>query len=206
MIDKEYVIRLLAQNVPTAQIAAAVGCDPSYISQLKADESTQLAISSHQAEATIEDIKFDDMLARAEQLALERIEKTLPFANMLQSLAAFKVLNAARRRNEALAAPVSQVTNNLTVNLTLPSNSIPKYTVNGNNEIIEVDGQTMLSATPKSLDQLLTKRLGLPDSQTPLTAMTRAASRLGALSQPLPREPRKLATPSTANLSLSDIL
>lgn len=203
MIDKDYVIRLLAQNVPTAQIAAAVGCEPSYISQLKQDESIQTAIAAQQSEATLEDIKFDDMLARAEQLALERIEKTLPFANMMQSLAAFKILNAAKKRNEVVNTPQS-VTNNLTVNLTLPSQAIPKFTVNAKNEIIEVEGQTMISATPRSLDQILTKRLGVPESQTPVTALNRAATRLGALSQPLPREPRKL--PTSSKIDISDIV
>lgn len=205
MIDKDYVIRLLAQNVPTAQIAAAVGCEPSYISQLKQDESIQLAISSQQAETTLEDIKFDDMLARAEQLALERIEKTLPFANMMQSLAAFKILNAAKKRNEIVASP-QNVTNNLTVNLTLPTQAIPKFTTNSNNEIIEVEGQTMLSATPRSLDSLLVKRLGIPESQTPVTSMNRAATILGGLSQQLPRQPRKLPTPNAAKIEMGDIL
>ena len=199
MIDKDYVIRLLAQNVPTAQIAAACGCDPSYISQLKQEESVQTAIAQQQSEATIEDIRFDDMLSRAEQLALERIEKTLPFANMMQSMAAFKILNSANKRNDSKLLQPSNVTNNLTVNLTLPTSAIPKFVINNRNEIVEVEGQTMLSATPKSLDSLLANRSAtpLPAAATPLTALTRAATRLGALTQPLPREPRKL--------SLSDV-
>lgn len=205
MIDKDYVIRLLAQNVPTAQIAAAAGCDPSYISQLKQDEDIQALIAQQQSEVTLEDIKFDDMLARAEQLALERIEKTLPFANMMQSMAAFKILNSAKRRNEKAAEPQS-ITNNLTVNLTLPTAALPRFVTNSNNEIIEVEGQTMISATPRSLDSLLTKRLGIPESQTPVTAMNRAASRLGALTQQsLPREPRKLPQ-GKANLDMGDII
>jgi hypothetical protein len=199
MIDQDYVIRLLAQNVPTTQIAAAVGCDPSYISQLKSDPTIQSHVEAQKSEATLEDIKFDDMLARAEQLALERIEKTLPFANMMQSLAALKILNSARRRNEKIDMPQT-VTNNLTVNLTLPTTAMPRFVTNSNNEIIEVEGQTMLSATPRSLDSLLNKKLGIPESATPVTALNRAASRLGALTQTLPREPRKLPNPTSIDL------
>ena len=203
MIDQDLVIRLLAQNVPTAQIAAAAGCDPSYVSQLKADETIQFRVAAERSEATLEDIKFDDMLARAEQLALERIEKTLPFANMMQSLAAFKILNTAKRRNEA-AVETTTVTNNLTVNLTLPTTAMPRFVTNSANEIIEVEGQTMLSATPRSLDSLLNKKMGLPDSQAPVNAMNRAAARLGALTQTLPREPRKL--PNADRMNISDIV
>lgn len=204
MIDKDYVIRLLAQNVPTAQIAAAVGCDPSYISQLKQEDSVRDAVAAHQSETLIEDINFDDILARAEQLALERIEKTLPFANMMQSMAAFKILNSARRRNDVQQS-VQTVTQNLTVNLTLPAAAMPRYITNGKNEIIEVEGQTMISATPKSLDAILLAKSGVAESQKPVAALNRAAVRLGALSQPLDRSPRKLPQ-SNSNLNLSDIV
>ena len=37
MVDKKTVAKYLAQGIPTQQVAAAVGCEESYISQLRAD-------------------------------------------------------------------------------------------------------------------------------------------------------------------------
>jgi len=82
MTPKEYAVSLLAQGIPTSQVAAACGVDDSYISQLRADPEIQRQIAEARADHAVTDAKFDDTLERAEALALEKIEKNLPFANM----------------------------------------------------------------------------------------------------------------------------
>lgn len=185
MTPKEHAINLLAQGIPTSQVAAAVGVSDSYISQLKADEEVQRQIAERQAAHSIADSNFDNTLARAEELALEKIEKNLPFANMGQALAAFRILNGARRRKDDLIQKDSAVS--VTVNLTLPANNIPRYITNSANEIVEVEGKTMLSATAKTLDQILAARAGETQMALPQTTATeKAAQILGSLA-PLPR-------------------
>lgn len=185
MTPKEHAINLLAQGIPTSQVAAAVGVSDSYISQLKADEEVQRQIAEKQAAHSIADSNFDNTLARAEELALEKIEKNLPFANMGQALAAFRILNSARRRKDDLVQKDSTVS--VTVNLTLPANNIPRYITNSANEIIEVEGKTMISASAKTLDQILAARSGTDHKQLPqTTAVEKAAQMLGSLA-PLPR-------------------
>lgn len=185
MTPKEHAIQLLAQGIPTSQVAAAVGVSDSYISQLKADEEVQRAISEKQAAHSIADSNFDDTLERAESLALEKIEKNLPFANMGQALAAFRILNGARRRKDELVQKDTAIS--VTVNLTLPANNIPRYITNQANEIIEVEGKTMLSASAKTLDQILAARAGETQLALPQTTVVeKAAQMLGSLA-PLPR-------------------
>lgn len=185
MTPKEHAINLLAQGIPTSQVAAAVGVSDSYISQLKADEEVQRQIAEKQAAHSIADSNFDNTLARAEELALEKIEKNLPFANMGQALAAFRILNGARRRKDDLVQKDSTVS--VTVNLTLPANNIPRYITNQANEIIEVEGKTMISASAKTLDQILAARSGSETNQLPqTTAVEKAAQMLGSLA-PLPK-------------------
>lgn len=185
MTPKEHAINLLAQGIPTSQVAAAVGVSDSYISQLKADEEVQRQIAERQAAHSIADSNFDDTLERAEAMALEKIEKNLPFANMGQALAAFRILNGARRRKDELIQKDTAVS--VTVNLTLPANNIPRYITNQANEIIEVEGKTMLSASAKTLDQILAARSGSDTKQLPqTTAVEKAAQMLGSLA-PLPR-------------------
>lgn len=185
MTPKEHAINLLAQGIPTSQVAAAVGVSDSYISQLKADEEVQRQIAERQAAHSIADSNFDNTLERAEAMALEKIEKNLPFANMGQALAAFRILNSARRRKDEFIQKDSAVS--VTVNLTLPANNIPRYITNQANEIVEVEGKTMLSASAKTLDQILAARSGTDHKQLPqTTAVEKAAQMLGSLA-PLPR-------------------
>lgn len=200
-LNKEHAITLLAQGIPTSQVAAALGCDDSYISQLKADPEIQQQIAERGAVATIADVKFDDTLERAEMLALEKIEKNLPFATLGQAMAAFRTLNGARRRKDGVASGNDQSLT-VNVNLTLPANAMPRYVLNAQSEIVEVEGQTMISATPKTIDQILAARNGGEAAKLPaVTALEKAATRLGSLA------PMPAARPRKSPLALSpDIL
>lgn len=189
MTPKDYAISLISQGIPTSQVAAACGVDDSYISQLKADPEVQQRVAEARAEHVVADSQFDNTLERAEALALEKIEKNLPFANMGQALAAFRILNGARRRKDQFAQTEHNVS--VTVALTLPQAAIPRYITNTKNEIIEVEGQTMLSATPKTLDDILSARATgalLPK----ITELEKAANRLDTLSAPVMRTAKRL--------------
>ena len=197
MSPKDYAISLIAQGIPTSQVAAACGVDDSYISQLKADPEVQQRVAEARAEHAVTDAKFDDTLERAEALALEKIEKNLPFANMGQALAAFRILNGARRRKDQFAQTEHNVS--VTVALTLPQAAIPRYITNTKNEIIEVEGQTMLSATPKTLDDILSARATgalLPK----ITELEKAANRLDTLSTPVMRTAKRLPPELSADM------
>lgn len=184
-INKDHAITLLAQGISTSQVAAAIGCDDSYISQLKADPEVQQKIAEMSATQTLQDVTFDSTLERAEMLALEKIEKNLPFATLGQAMAAFRTLNGARRRKDGVITADSGTTIN--VNLTLPANAMPRYVTNAQSEIVEVDGKTMISATPKTIDDILAARTGGAAKLPGITALEKAASRLGSLA-PLPTQ------------------
>lgn len=188
-LNKDHAITLLAQGISTSQVAAALGCDDSYISQLKADPEVQQQIAERSAQSTIQDVKFDDTLERAEMLALEKIEKNLPFATLGQAMAAFRTLNSARRRKDGVGPQDAGLTVN--VNLTLPANAMPRYVLNAQSEIVEVEGQTMISATPKTIDQILAARNGGDPKLPAVTAIEKAASRLSSLVPLPPAKARK---------------
>ncbi len=189
MIDKQQVISLLAAGIPTSQIAAAVGCDDSYISQLRADPEIAAQVAEKSAATVVADAKFDELLDSAETKALEKIERSLQFANFQQALSAFRILNGAKRRKDPLPGAGEGTTIN--VHLTLPASAAPRYVKNANNEIIDVEGKTMISATAKTLDQILGDRAaGKQLPQT--TALERAATMLETIKPMVPVAPRKL--------------
>lgn len=207
-LNKDKAIALLAQGLSTSQVAAACGVSDSYISQLRDDPAVAETLAAAGAELTLADMAFDSRLEKAEATALERIEKSLGFANMGQALAAFRILNGARKRQDG-AAPGVSTSVTVNVNLTLPAAATARYVTSAQNEIIEVEGKTMLSATAKSLDQILAQRAGLTDnvgtSLPAVTAMEKAANRLENLRPPMARAPRRIPSALSSMLS-ADIL
>ena len=202
--NKEQIIALLSQGIPAAQVAAAVGVSESYISQLRADPELSELITTQGTAKLEANAAFDNTLERAELMALEKIEKNLPFANMGQAMAAFRILNSARKRSDAFATPADQSTN-ITVNLTLPAAAAARYVVNTSNEIVEVEGQTMITATAKSLDTMLAQRASGSLTQPKLTTLNRAAGILAQVSpfnnmQPTQRSARRLPLALSADI------
>jgi len=62
--------------------------------------------------------------------------------------------------------------------------------VNSQSEIVEVEGQTLISATPKSLESVMNARIN--KQLTPaVTATDKAEARLGSLMPLPPRSPRR---------------
>jgi hypothetical protein len=202
---KEHIIALLSQGIPAAQVAAAAGVSESYISQLRSDPELAALISTQETAKLEKNTAFDNTLERAELMALEKIEKNLPFANMGQAMAAFKILNSARKRADAFGAAQTDQSTNITVNLTLPSAAAARYVVNSSNEIVEVEGQTMITATAKRLDSLLAQRASAQLQQPVVTSLNRAAGMLAQINplnslQPVPRPARRVPAALSADV------
>jgi transcriptional regulator with XRE-family HTH domain len=197
---KDQAVSLLIQGLSTSQVAAACGVSDSYISQLRQEPEIAASLAAAGVELTIADLEFDSRLEKAESLALERIEKSIGFANMGQALSAFRILNTARKRQDSL--PGTQQAGNVTVNvnLTLPAVASARYVTNSANEIVEVEGKTMISATAKSLDAILLARAGGTTTVPALTGMEKAATMLDNMRPPVYRAPRRLPTELSADV------
>ncbi|HEY9661549.1 MAG TPA: hypothetical protein V6C65_24090, partial [Allocoleopsis sp.] len=157
MDNRQYALELLSQGISPTQVAAAIGVDDSRISQLMAEEDFQEELNRLKVAATAEDLAFDKKLESAELQALDNIERRLPIANMQQSLQAFKVLNTARRRKDGNVV-AQGAAGGVVVNITLPAIAMPQFVLNQKAEVIEVEGKTMISATPKQLQQISAAR------------------------------------------------
>ena len=198
MSAKDQILELLAAGVSQVAVAEAAGVTESYVSQLLGEEDFAAALASKRAEVSAADIAFDKKLESAEETALDNIEKKLHFGNLQQSLQAFKILNGAKRRKDSHGP--QQQTAGLVVNLILPQVAIPQYVVNAQNEIVEVEGKTMVSATPKGLNEIVAKRKGeeVPKLPTPDNA-NRALEVLEVAEKVKPRQSPK-NVPNLADL------
>lgn len=199
---------MLADGLSPVQVATTLGISESYISQLMGDEDFAAELESKRTEVAAADIAYDNQIDRVEGTFLDRIESKAPLANLQQSLQAFAVLNKAKRRKDtAISRGTPQA--GTVVNLQLNVNLIPQYLMNGKNEIVEVEGKSMVSATPKKLDEILRLRNGEEGNnrkslQLPgVTKLERAAGILETISN---HPVRKLPKLLTVDTNLADIL
>jgi hypothetical protein len=153
MATKDLLEIYLAQNLTPAQAAAACGVSESYVHKLMEDEDFVARVSAQKQELAEKDGKFDDLMDDTEATLLGNISKRAQFAGMKESLMAFRILNGARRRRESKNAPPAQI--GAIVQITLPASLAPQYVLNNKREIVEVEGRTMIAATPDRVDEIV---------------------------------------------------
>lgn len=157
MSAKDMALEMLAQGLQPPVVAATIGVTESYISQLLSDEDFAAAVAEKRSLQSQADMQYDDKLARVEEVYLDRIEQKAGMANLQQSMQAFKIINGAKRKKDRSAQPLTQNIG-VVVNIALPTIVAPQYLLNQNSEIVEVEGKTMISASPKSLDGMVAAR------------------------------------------------
>jgi AraC-like DNA-binding protein len=158
----ERIKQLLGQGLSTSVVASAVGCDPSYVSQLLEDtefHNEVLNLRAGKAEALVaRDGSWDSI----EDLALKQAEKVLPFVTRPQELIRIAAMaNAAKRRATEFSSGSESAAP--TVNLVLPESAVIHFNMNSNSQVIEVDGRSMQALPSKHLAARMAERKVLRD-------------------------------------------
>ena len=165
MAAREQIIGMLVEGVPGRAIASALGVSEPYVSPVAAEEDVQQLVHSKHLEVQAADQAYDSKLERIEDGFLDRIEDKAKFANLQQSLQAFRVLNGARRRKETRNGGVAQAGLGTVVNITLPISVVPHFIMNSASEIVEVQGKTMIAATVREIDSAIQRKLPSPSQE-----------------------------------------
>lgn len=167
MIQQDRVIQLLGSGLPAEVVATAVGCEPSYISQLLADDEfakkvSELRIQNLQA-ATKRDNKWDEI----EDKLLDKLKDSVEYImKPREILAALATVNSAKRRGAT--AQESLTINNTVVSLTLPQKAVHNFVVNQTNQVIGVNDQSLLTMPSMNVKSLLQQAKSLADTQSNL--------------------------------------
>jgi hypothetical protein len=161
---KAKILSFLGAGIPAEKVASVVGCEPSYISQLLADEEFFSQVSAQRFEALAETTARDDrinsledrMLTRAEQL----LESPMAYTKPSECIRDLVKINSLKRRGagEALGG-LSQHTP--VVQLVLPGIVTQKFTasqymLDTNNQIIQAGEQTLVTISSGSMLGLAT--------------------------------------------------
>lgn len=167
MIQQDRVIQLLGSGLSAEVVATAVGCEPSYISQLLADDEfakkvSELRIQNLQA-ATKRDNKWDEI----EDKLLDKLKDSVEYImKPREILAALATVNSAKRRGAT--AQESLTINNTVVNLTLPQKAVHNFVVSQTNQVIAVNDQSLLTMPSMNVKSLLQQAKSLEDTQSSL--------------------------------------
>lgn len=172
------ILSLLGSGLSPSVVATAVGVDPSYVSQLLAEESFAFQVTELRCEALKKHSDRDASYDALEDALIAKMQDCLPLMYKPgEVLAAIRVINGAKRRGEVAAAPVDN--QRPVIQLVLPTKIVQQFTLNANNQIVQIGDQTMvtmpsaqlansheelrmLAASRGTTDDLLTQNTTLP--------------------------------------------
>jgi len=159
---EEKILELLGGGYGPPMVASILGITESRISQLLADDifaSKVLAMRLARAKGTLDrDSKWDQL----EDKLLKKFEDVIIFMNdPLKLLRALQVVNAAKRRGAGAGEGQGQAMAGTVVHISGPRNVLMQFITNGQNEVIEVGGRSMVPMASKKVMEELKARQSL---------------------------------------------
>jgi len=152
----EKIKELLGNGLSNEVVATAVGVHPSYISQLMADEDFSAEVVSLRTKqltaATSRDRSWDGV----EDKLLDKLSEVVDMGMIYKPtevLRALAIVNNAKRRG--VSQQQAMVVNQQIVTLVLPEVVVKSFSRNSVNEVVEVDGQTLVTMPASTLMQNL---------------------------------------------------
>jgi hypothetical protein len=150
MIDKSRVLKLLGSGLSSEIVATTVGCEAAYISQLLADENFRAQVTALRIEALTANSQRDKAIDEIEDILIRKLKENLDYVVSNKDIYnAFVIINHAKRRG--IAAAESTVINNTVVNLEIPPAVLHRYVTSPRGEVVEVEGQTLVTVSPQEL-------------------------------------------------------
>jgi hypothetical protein len=157
--DKRQIKELLGTGLSNEIVATAVGCDSAYISQLLSDEVFAGEVTALRAAALTANSKRDRKIDGIEDALIVKLEELMDSGVIYKPndvLRAFTVINNAKRRGVSAAESIT--INNTVVNLSLPNRVVREFVQNAQGEVVEVEGQTLVTMPAHQLLKNLVNR------------------------------------------------
>ena len=156
MASIEKIKELLGNGLSNEIVASTIGVHPSYISQLMSDEDFYNDVVELRTQALAANTVRDRSLDSLEDRLIEKLDEAISERLIYKPneiLRAFQVINSAKRRG--VSSQESTVINNTIVTLSIPKTVTREFVTNKVGEVIEVEGQTMITMPASALLQKL---------------------------------------------------
>lgn len=146
----EKIKSLLGQGLSNQVVANATGVSPSYISQLLSNETFASEITALRVTQLTQTNARDRSIDALEDKVLAKLEQAIEFFNKPRDLLSiFHVLNRAVRRG--VPASESTTVHQQIVNIHVPAIPMQRFVKNSFGEVIEVEGQTLVTMPTHTL-------------------------------------------------------
>ena len=150
-VSETRALDLLGQGISPEHTSIAVGLTASRISQLLSQEDFAAAVAERRFNNLSKHNERDASYDELEDKLIERMRDCLPLmVRPGEVLKAIQVINAAKRRGSS--APSSITEQQTIINLVMPTQIINKFTLNSNNQVVQVtaDSKTQPMLTIQS--------------------------------------------------------
>lgn len=145
-VDTRQAQELLGTGLSNEVVATALGCTPSYITQLMADPDFSAVVIAQRTLSLTANSARDKTIDAIEDTLLTKITECLDNGLIYRPadvLRTFAVVNKATRRG--IPASESLTINQTVVNLNLPEKVVQTFTQNAQGEVVEVEGRTLVT-------------------------------------------------------------
>ena len=153
---KERALNFLGLGIDNTRVAQALGCDPSYISQLLADPIFAEEVSMKRLSVLREATDRDDRLNKLEDALIGKTEQLvkspLHFTRPMETVRALSIINSLKRRGAGES--FNTTINNTIVALQLPDVIKSKFVVDVNNQVVEVSETPLITIQSSSMEKL----------------------------------------------------
>lgn len=159
-VDIKYLATLLANGVSQTQSAAAVGCTPSYVSQLVAeDETLQSHLQIEDAKLAVISLNRTASLSKIEKQLLTKVEELVPFSESLgEATTALQKVAELKEKRELTRTSGRGAGNVIELNLGKIANSKLEVAMGDNRVIMHIGGMDMTRAPSKKVKEMLDAR------------------------------------------------
>ena len=150
----ERVIALLGQGHPAVTVAASLGISESRVSQIASEPAAQARISELRFQSLQKFNALDDKYLSVEETLLQKLESSMMFLQRpLEIARTLQIINAAKRRGQE--SPEQATIHQNIVNISMPTQVLQKFTVNGQNQVVQIGSQTLLTLPSNKVSELV---------------------------------------------------
>lgn len=144
-VDVTRVKTLLGHGVPLEAVARAVGCTPSYISQLMSDDNFRAEVSEARMQTLAAASERDKKIDTIEDKLLNKLHELIDFMHKPGDvLRAAAVVNKMQRRGQGQQDNNTVIHQNV-VQISLPQSVASRFVTDINGVVIEADKQSLVT-------------------------------------------------------------
>jgi hypothetical protein len=142
MIDRERGLKLLGSGLGPVDVAKAIGCDPSLVSQWLAEDSFRSQVLALRMESLQLQTQRDKAIDGIEDTLIEKLRDSVQWLLKPKDiLAAFAILNAAKRRGAATGGDLNLTMNVVAITMPAAAKRVYFPETNSQGEVVSVDGE-----------------------------------------------------------------